>query len=67
MIYYSNEARQTASENISRLFAKLAETKPSEVLSQDEIEDIMYYLKTLNDEIRHEMIAEKLKQQKARK
>lgn len=67
MVYYSNEARQTASENISRLFAKLAEMKPSEAFTSDDIESTMYYLRTLNDEIRHEIIQEKLKQQKARK
>ena len=55
MIYGTNNARQTAIENISNLYIKLAETKPTDELPYSDIMSIMYYLETLKDELKREI------------
>ena len=53
MIYYSDKARETAKENISRL-VQLVAGVPGNVLSYTEASDINYYLLTLKNEIERE-------------
>ena len=53
MIYYSDKARETAKENISRL-VQLVASVPGNVLSYNEASDINYYLLVLKNEIERE-------------
>jgi hypothetical protein len=53
MIYYSDQARETAKENISRL-VQLVASIPGNVLSYNEANDINYYLLVLKNEIERE-------------
>ena len=55
MIYGTNNARQTAIEEISRLYVKLAKTRPTEDLMYSDIMSIMYYLETLKNELKQEV------------
>ena len=53
MIYYSDKARETAKENISRL-VQLVAGVPGNVLSYNEASNINYYLLMLENEIERE-------------
>lgn len=53
MIYYTDEARKTAIENIQRLTPIVA-TIPGNVLSLGDSQNINYYLKVLRDAIEAE-------------
>lgn len=53
MIYYSDQARETAKENISRLI-KLVAGVPGNVLSYNEASEINYCLFMLKNEIERE-------------
>ena len=55
MLYGNNEARKTASANIHELSVKLANAKPTEDLTLDDIRDIRYYLRTMEDELKREI------------
>ena len=61
MLYGSNEARQTAKEEISRVYLKLANTRPNDDLTLDDIRSIMYYLQKMNNELSSEIRREKMK------
>ena len=66
MIYYNNEARETAKLHIKKLYVKFATMKPSETFDRDDIRETMYYLKTLDDAIGHEIFQEKIKKLRER-
>ena len=53
MIYYTDEARKTAIENIQKLVPIVA-TIPGNVLSLGDSQNINYYLKVLRDAIEAE-------------
>ena len=53
-IYYSKEARETASNQINRLYKKLAKTTPTDQWPLQDIESLMYYLRTLKDAVEGE-------------
>ena len=53
-IYYSKQARETASNQISKLYKKLAETTPTDQWPLQDIESLMYYLHTLKDAVESE-------------
>ena len=53
MIYYSDKARETAQENISRLIKVIMGMKSSELSFIDAL-DISSYLTTLSEEIEKE-------------
>ena len=55
MIYGTNNARQTAIDEISKLYVKLAKTRPTEDLMYSDIMSIMYYLETLKNELKQEV------------
>lgn len=55
MMYGNNEARETAREEIRRVYVKLANTKPSDDLTYDDIMSIMYYLKKMENELATEI------------
>lgn len=57
MIYYSDEARTTATETIRKTIAKLGELKPSDSFTYSDICDTIYYLSTLKNAIRSEQYA----------
>ena len=59
MLYGNNEARQTARDEINRVYAKLANTKPTDQLTLEDISSIMYYLRTMEDELRREITRNK--------
>lgn len=63
MIYRSNEVREAELKNISRLYVKLAGTKPSEDLTLDDIRSIMYYLRKMEDEVNTEIREEMKRKQ----
>lgn len=51
---YTDTALETIDKETMRLYAKMAQMKPTDELSLDDIRDIMYYLKAFNDEVRSE-------------
>ena len=53
MIYYTDKARETAKENISKL-VQLVASVPGNVLSYTDASDINYYLLVLKNEIERE-------------
>lgn len=53
-IYYSKEARETATEIIGNLVGKLANTTPTEQWNLSEISGLMYYLGVLKEAIKGE-------------
>ena len=57
MIYYSKEARDNATEKINKLYVKLAETSPTDQWTLQDIESVMYYLRTLKVAIASEQHA----------
>ena len=70
MVYYSNAARMTARNRISHLMCRLATTIPGDDIPQDDIRDLLYYLRVLDDELDYEMRCENakiLRDQKATK
>lgn len=58
MLYYTNNARKTAIKRCRELVKKLAETKPSETLTLQDIGDLMHYLINLDTELQREIRAE---------
>ena len=55
MLFFTNKARETARENIAELYRKLASTKPTETLTLQDIESVMFYLREMDDELRREI------------
>lgn len=55
MLYYSNKARKTAIKRIDEIVVKLANTKPTDVLTFQDIGDLLHYLANLESEIKREM------------
>lgn len=60
MKHYTNEALKTIQENTAKLYMKLAETKPSDDLTRDDIQSLMYYIKSFQDMARTEEHRRKL-------
>lgn len=58
MLFYSNDARETAKKEIGRLYAKLGSTKPTDTLTLEDIRSILFYLRTMESELNHEIYAE---------
>lgn len=54
MIYYTNEARKSAIENISRLIVKIGEI-PGNILNYSDVTMVNLYLARLKEEIEKEM------------
>ena len=61
---YTDTALETIDKETMRLYAKLANMKPTDELSLDDIRDIMFYLKTLDDEVRSEKFHRQIKKMK---
>lgn len=55
MFYYTNKARQTARENIAGLIVKLANTKPTDQFTLQDIESVIMYLKNMDGELKREI------------
>ena len=55
MMYLTNKARETAIQEISRLYVKLAETKPTDQWYLQDIESVMNYLRVMKDELQREI------------
>ena len=55
MMYLTNEARETAINQISKLYVKLAETKPTDQWYLQDIESVMSYLRVMKDELKREI------------
>lgn len=61
---YTDTALETIEKNTMRLYAKLAQMKPTDEFSHDEILEIMYYLKAFGDEARSEKFYRHIKARK---
>lgn len=55
MMYLTNKARESAIQEISRLYVKLAETKPTDQWYLQDIESVMNYLRVMKDELQREI------------
>lgn len=61
---YTDTALETIDKETMRLYAKMAQMKPTDELSLDDIRDIMYYLKAFDDEVRSEIFHRRIKKMK---
>lgn len=57
MLYYTNKARQTAINNITQLIIKLANTKPTDQFTLQDIQNTINYLSNMNTELHREIKA----------
>lgn len=55
MLYYTNKARQTARECIADKIVKLANLKPTDQFTLQDIERIIMYLQNMNGELKREI------------
>ena len=55
MLFYSNDAREAAREQIQILYGKLGRTVPTETLTLDDIRSILMYLRTMDSELQREI------------
>ena len=61
MLYYSNKARKTARENIADLIIKLANTKPTDQFTLQDIQSTISYLRNMDDELKSEIKLESMR------
>lgn len=55
MLYYTNKARKTALKRIGELVVKLANTKPTDTLTLQDISELNHYLSRLHGELEREI------------
>jgi len=55
MLYLTNEARESARNEIARLYVMLAETKPTDQWFLQDIQSLMRYLQVMQGELAGEM------------
>lgn len=55
MLYYTNKARQTARTEIADKIVKLANLKPTDQFTLQDIESIIMYLKNMDEELKREI------------
>jgi hypothetical protein len=55
MLYYSNEVRETARKEIARLHAKLSELPLDGPLSFNDVGNLLWLLRILDDELKREI------------
>lgn len=60
MLYGNNEARETARNEINRVYVKLANTVPTDQLNLDDIRSIMYYLRKMENALKTEITHDKI-------
>lgn len=60
MLFFTNEARKNAKEEISKLYVKLAETTPTDEWRLQDIESVMFYLREMKDELERQIKASKI-------
>lgn len=55
MMYYTNKARETARETIADLIVKLANIKPTDQFTLQDIQNTIHYLSNMRDELKIEI------------
>lgn len=55
MLYYTNKARQTARKSIADKLVKLANLKPTDQFTLQDIESTMMYLQNMDEELKREI------------
>ena len=66
MVLFSDKALVTAREEMQKLYAKLASTKPTDEWTRDDIRGLMTYLTLFDSECRHEQYRRAKEARKAR-
>ena len=61
MLYYTQKARKTARDNIAELIVKLANTKPTDQFTLQDIRSTISYLKNMDEALKWEIKMEGMK------
>lgn len=66
MVHYTDKALETTREEMAKLYMKLAETKPTDQWTLDDIRSLMTYLMLFDSECSSEQYRRKRKARKTR-
>jgi len=66
MVQYTDKALETAREEMAKLYRKLAETKPTDEWTRDDIRSLMTYLTLFDSECRSEQYRRKREARRTR-